>query len=93
MRVAGDQAFMSLFGLEGDPIGPLDRIHFPGRERLIVRLGEHGGRELAEAYWGLVPFWAEDTKAGRDTFNARVESIIDCWVNFGIHERLLSLTP
>jgi putative SOS response-associated peptidase YedK len=77
MRVAGDGAFMSLFGLEGDPIGQLDRVHYPGRERLIVRLGEHGGRELAEAHWGLVPFWAKDIKAGRHTFNARVESIID----------------
>jgi len=49
MRLAGDGAFMSLSGLEGDPIGPLDRIHYPGRERLIVRVGERGGREVLDA--------------------------------------------
>src|SRR5262245_48038539 len=34
-----------------------------------------GERTLTAMRWGLIPFWAKDTKIARSTFNARAESI------------------
>lgn len=40
----------------------------------VVRAGREGGRrEVALLKWGLVPFWARDTKMGYSTINARAE--------------------
>jgi putative SOS response-associated peptidase YedK len=33
------------------------------------------GAEVQAMRWGLVPFWAKDSKIGYSTFNARVESV------------------
>lgn len=42
----------------------------------IVRLNEDtGDRELAQARWGLVPFWANDPKIGYNTINAKAETL------------------
>ncbi len=40
----------------------------------VVRLTD-AGRELIALRWGLVPFWAKDTKIGYKTINARSETI------------------
>ena len=40
----------------------------------IVRLNEDGERELALLRWGLVPFWAKDSKPSYTTINARAET-------------------
>ena len=42
----------------------------------IVRINEDTGeRELAQARWGLVPFWARDPKVGYSTINAKAETL------------------
>jgi putative SOS response-associated peptidase YedK len=42
----------------------------------IVRLDEETGkRELAQARWGLVPFWAKDAKMAYNTINAKAETL------------------
>jgi len=42
----------------------------------IVRLNhETGERELAIMRWGLIPFWAKDTKIAYSTINARAETL------------------
>ena len=42
----------------------------------IIRRKEGGqGRELAQARWGLIPFWAKDAKIGYKTINARAETV------------------
>lgn len=47
----------------------------PTQTGLIVRAGEHGGREAALAHWGLIPFWAKDRDIGSRMINARAESL------------------
>jgi putative SOS response-associated peptidase YedK len=43
----------------------------------IIRLNsETGEREIAYARWGLVPFWAKDTKIAYSTINARAETVV-----------------
>jgi putative SOS response-associated peptidase YedK len=32
-------------------------------------------RELVMLHWGLIPFWADDTKVGYSTINARAETV------------------
>lgn len=42
----------------------------------VVRLEpETGERELTLMRWGLVPFWANDTKIGFSTINAKAETV------------------
>ena len=42
----------------------------------VVRLNdETGQRELAQMRWGLVPFWAKDSKIGFSTINAKAETL------------------
>jgi len=42
----------------------------------IVRLDEESGeRELTQARWGLVPFWAKDPKIAYNTINAKAETL------------------
>ena len=46
----------------------------PTHRAPIVRARE-GGREMAEAAWGLVPPWADDPGVGVRMFNARSETV------------------
>jgi putative SOS response-associated peptidase YedK len=42
----------------------------------VVRLSsETGERELASMRWGLVPFWAKDSKVAFSTINAKAETL------------------
>ena len=42
----------------------------------VVRLdSETGQRELTVMRWGLVPFWAQDSKIGYSTINAKSETV------------------
>lgn len=42
----------------------------------VVRLdNETGRRELAILRWGLIPFWAKDSKIGCSTINAKSETV------------------
>jgi len=48
----------------------------PQSRQPIVRLAsETGERELTIMRWGLVPFWAKDSKIGYSTINAKAETI------------------
>ena len=49
----------------------------PTQQVPIVRRGRDVEREWAEVRWGLVPFWAKDTKIGNRLINARAESAAD----------------
>jgi putative SOS response-associated peptidase YedK len=42
---------------------------------LPVVTSVNGERTLTAMRWGLIPFWAKDTKIARSTFNARAESV------------------
>lgn len=46
----------------------------PSQDIPIVRPAD-GGREIAIARWGLVPFWAKDLKVGYKMINAKAETI------------------
>src|SRR5262249_52326331 len=50
---------------------------WPMRPALIVRPRSDSGpgREAAALRWGLVPFWADDPKVGRNMTNARSETV------------------
>ena len=48
----------------------------PTQQVPIVRRGADGAaRELVMVRWGLVPFWAKDTKIGYKMINARAETV------------------
>jgi putative SOS response-associated peptidase YedK len=75
VQTAGDSALMDAFGMGGqEPIGGLERVHYPMRPRLVVRQDE-GQRSFEEMNWGLVPTWAKTPDLGRSAFNARDDSI------------------
>jgi putative SOS response-associated peptidase YedK len=61
--------------LERPNLGPRYNIA-PTQEVPIVRLSREGDRrELIQVRWGLVPYWADDTKIGNRMINARAETI------------------
>ena len=41
----------------------------------IVRLDHDGQRELTVMRWGLIPYWAKDSKIGFSTINAKSETV------------------
>jgi len=41
----------------------------------IVRLDRDGQRELTVMRWGLIPYWAKDSKIGFSTINAKSETV------------------
>jgi putative SOS response-associated peptidase YedK len=50
----------------------------PTQDVPIVRNNrETGARELVFAHWGLVPFWAKDSKIGNRMINARAETVAE----------------
>ncbi len=63
------------------------RYHFPERELpvqyniapsqqvLVVRRSRTNGYEVAEMKWGLVPYWAKESKVGYSTINASSENV------------------
>jgi putative SOS response-associated peptidase YedK len=61
--------------MERPNLGPRYNIA-PTQEVPIVRLSREGDRrELIQVRWGLVPYWADDTKIGNRMINARAETI------------------
>jgi len=49
----------------------------PGQDVAAVRIDRSGARRLHALRWGLVPFWAKDTKIGRRLVNARLDSLAE----------------
>jgi putative SOS response-associated peptidase YedK len=47
----------------------------PGQLAPIVRQAHDGGFEVALLRWGLIPFWAKDSKIGYSLINARCETV------------------
>lgn len=47
----------------------------PTDSQPIVRLDRDGQRELTLMRWGLVPYWAKDSKIGFSTINAKSETV------------------
>jgi putative SOS response-associated peptidase YedK len=70
---------LELFGLPAPSVGPDLQPRYniaPTQTVPVVRQRPDGaGRELILARWGLVPFWAKDTKIGYSLINARADGI------------------
>ena len=47
----------------------------PTQEFALFRMDESGTRSMALMRWGLVPFWAKDTRIGARMINARAETV------------------
>jgi putative SOS response-associated peptidase YedK len=76
---ASKKEIADLFAV-GDWDGPAEpgaSSVWPMRDGLIVRPRSDGGpgREASALRWGLVPFWADDPKIGRNMTNARCETV------------------
>lgn len=59
----------------------------------VVRLDRAGRREVALLRWGLIPYWAKDTKIGARMINARAETIATASAFRGAFERRRCLVP
>jgi putative SOS response-associated peptidase YedK len=73
-----DQALAVQFDLPGVPsLEPRYNIA-PTQPVAAVRLPPEGvGRELVLLHWGLIPFWAKDSRIGSRMINARSETVAD----------------
>lgn len=68
------EAMAAVFGVDDPPpIEPRYNIA-PTQHVPVIRAGEDGARYVAMLRWGLVPFWAKDTKIGNRLINARAET-------------------
>jgi putative SOS response-associated peptidase YedK len=68
------EAMAEVFGVEDPPpVEPRYNIA-PTQHVPVIRAGEDGARHVAMLRWGLVPFWAKDTKIGNRLINARAET-------------------
>jgi putative SOS response-associated peptidase YedK len=79
VRRATKNAIADWFGVDPEHLpefGPSFNIA-PQTFQPVVRLSpESGEREIVLMRWGLVPFWARDTRDGVKRINARAESIV-----------------
>lgn len=70
------EAIQQMFNFEERLNIPPNYNVAPTHEMPIVRAYAGGQeRELTKARWGLIPFWAKDTKIGYSTFNARADTV------------------
>ena len=66
----------------------------PQSFQLVVRLApETGERELTVLRWGLIPFWAKDSKMAFNTINAKAETITTSSVYREAMKRRRCLVP
>jgi putative SOS response-associated peptidase YedK len=75
------QEWLPLFDLPVDQFGdapPRPRFNIaPTQQVITIRANAEGKRSVAEARWGLVPFWAKDESIGSRMINARSETIAE----------------
>jgi putative SOS response-associated peptidase YedK len=72
------EALRALFAFEGPSPNLQPRWNLaPTQAAPVVRLGAGGARELKMLNWGLVPYWAEDTKLRSHMINARGETVAE----------------
>lgn len=77
MITSSVEALRQLFHFEERPnLAPRYNVA-PTQAVPIVRRSDDGGRQLAMARWGLVPFWAKDLKVGYRMINARAETVAE----------------
>jgi len=68
------EAMAAVFGVDDPPaIEPRYNIA-PTQHVPVIRTGADGCRHVSMLRWGLVPFWAKDTKIGNRLINARAET-------------------
>ena len=71
-----EEAARRLFGYASPPLNLRPNYNVaPTHEVPIVRNAAAGGRVHVQVRWGLIPFWAKDTKIGYKCINARVETV------------------
>ncbi len=68
-----DEFFLDIMGIAEPPPGFTPNYNVAPTQRAWVVLDD-GQRRLEAFHWGLVPFWAKDTKGGSRLINARSES-------------------
>jgi putative SOS response-associated peptidase YedK len=72
------EALRRIFGFEGPAPNLQPRWNLaPTQPAPVIRLGSGGSREIAMLNWGLVPYWAEDTKLQSHMINARGETVAE----------------
>jgi len=65
-----------LFQLKHSPEPIAKRYNIAPSQLLpVCRLDKAGEREMATMRWGLIPFWAKDSKIAYKTINARAETV------------------
>jgi putative SOS response-associated peptidase YedK len=75
--IAPGQIVADQFGLAATPwLEPRYNIA-PTQPVAAVRLTPGGERELAHLHWGLIPFWAKDSKMSGRMINARSETVAE----------------
>jgi putative SOS response-associated peptidase YedK len=63
------------FNVRPHPCKLHDRYNVaPGTAVPVIRVID-GERPMSFRHWGLIPFWAKDTKIGYETINARAETM------------------
>jgi putative SOS response-associated peptidase YedK len=71
-----EEAVRATFGYTSPPLNLRPNYNVaPTHDVPMVRNAEKGGREMVHVRWGLIPFWAKDTKIAFSTINARVETV------------------
>jgi putative SOS response-associated peptidase YedK len=71
------EVMAELFGVDEEPVmAPRFNIA-PTQPVLTVRPRQGGGRQWAQARWGLVPSWAKDPSIGARMINARAETVAE----------------
>jgi putative SOS response-associated peptidase YedK len=72
-----EEAARALFKYTSPPLNLRPNYNVaPTHDVPIVRnRADGGGREMVQVRWGLIPFWAKDTKIAFSTINARVETV------------------
>jgi len=68
------EAIKARFKVEEVIKNPRPRYNIAPSQKIPV-IVQRENRQLTEMRWGLIPFWAEDTKIGYHTINARAETI------------------
>ena|SRR6266481_4538058 len=72
------QQIVELYRLTEPAVAPNDfvpRYNIAPTQMAPVVRDRDGRRELAMLRWGLIPYWAKDTKIAYKTINARAETV------------------
>ena len=64
---------------ETEPLGENYNVAPTNDILAVVQSGDEpdSGRAVKAFHWGLVPFWAKDTKIGSKMINARSETLVE----------------